>query len=79
MIKQVVYFRVFCDICGKLFDNEEEPLRMNECHLYTSVRRAEIGIQKVGWQVMHNQPNVLPRVCCPKCKKDAENYLQRKN
>ncbi|MCK5341993.1 MAG: hypothetical protein KAR20_01235 [Candidatus Heimdallarchaeota archaeon] len=68
MIKQVTLYQVFCDVCGKLFDNEEVPLRMNECHLYTSVARAEMGIQVAGWVVMHKLPNLMPRILCTKCK-----------
>ena len=69
-------FQVFCDGCGKLFDNEEKPLRMNECHLYTSFRRAEIGIQAVGWKVMHNQPNAPPRIFCLHCNSEAERIMK---
>ena len=75
VIKQVILYRVFCDLCGKLFDNEEKPLRMNECHLYTSVKRAEIGIQVAGWKVMHNMPASVPRIICPRCFKDAEKLM----
>ena len=79
MIKKVVLFQVYCDLCGKLFDNEEPKLRMNECHLYTSVRRAEIGIEKAGWRVLHNQRGYTPREVCTDCKQEAANYMQRKN
>lgn len=76
MIKQVILYQVFCDLCGRLFDNEEPPLRMNECHLYTGVGRAEIGIQRAGWIVMHNQQDVVPRIACPRCKIEAEKFMQ---
>lgn len=76
MIKAVTMYQVFCDACGKLFDNEEKPLRMNECHLYTSVKRAEIGIQKVGWKILHNQPNSLPHVICKKCNLESEGIMK---
>ncbi len=68
MIKPVTLYQVFCDTCGKLFDNEEPKLRMNECHLYTSVKRAEIGIRVAGWVIMHNLPNLSPRILCTDCK-----------
>lgn len=76
MIKAVTMYLVFCDLCGKLFDNEETPLRMNECHLYTGIGRAEIGIQKVGWKVLHNQPNSLPRVICKTCDQAAQQTMK---
>ena len=55
-IKPVTLYRVHCDTCGKLFDNEEPKLRMNECHLYTSIKRAEIGIRVAGWVVLPRCP-----------------------
>ena len=67
-IKPVTLYQVFCDKCGKLFDNEEPPLRMNECHLYTSIARAEIGIRVAGWVVLSPIPNVSPRILCTECK-----------
>jgi hypothetical protein len=72
MIKQVILYQVFCDMCGKLFDDGKPPLRNNEGHFYTSVRRAEIGIQIFGWVVMHNIKELQPRIVCPRCAKEAE-------
>lgn len=79
MIKSVKLYQVFCDLCGKLFDNEEKPLRMNECHLYTSIKRAEIGIQVAGWVVIHNIPNTNPRIICKSCNEKSNKYIQNGN
>jgi hypothetical protein len=76
MIKKVTLYQVFCDGCGKLFDNEEPKLRMNETHLYTSLRRAEIGIQRAGWIVMHNHPNSNPRIYCKSCNEKFQKQGQ---
>ena len=67
-IKPVTLYQVFCDECGKLFDNEEPKLRMNECHLYTSIKRAEVGIRVAGWVVLPLMPNASPGILCTKCK-----------
>ena len=65
-IAAVRLYRVNCDICGKLFDNEEKPLRENEVHLYTTVPRAKEGIQIAGWVVVPNPPHYA-RIFCKSC------------
>ena len=75
MIKQVQLYQVYCDGCGKLFDNEEEPLRMNETHLYTSIKRALVGIQVVGWAVFRNLEEDTRYISCPKCAKNVKPIM----
>jgi hypothetical protein len=75
MIKPVTVYMVYCDGCGKLFDNEEPPMRMNEAHMYTSVKRAMIGIQVVGWAVFRNLEDNTKYIACPKCAKNVKPIM----
>ena len=76
MIDGVLLFRVTCDTCGKQFTNEEPLHRPNEVHLYTTRARAEEGIKKVGWVVLHNLPNMQPRIMCKRCNKKSDQLMK---
>jgi hypothetical protein len=59
-----------------VFTNEKPVHKPNEFHLYSSREKAEEGIQKMGWIVIENIPNMQPRIMCKRCKKKSDQLIR---